>query len=138
MNSCEHRRVVLLVQQEHDDRDMYVEFLHHAGLTPVPVSTAGEGLDLARHADVIVTGLMLPGPLDGIAFVAQLKRDDWTKRIPVIALTTCAWEGQRERALDAGCDVFLAKPCLPEVLVHEIRRLLSDGAPKRSSRPHAA
>lgn len=134
----ERRHVVLLVQPERDDRDMYVEFLRHGGLTPVAVSTAAEGLGLARHADIVVTGVMLPGPIDGIAFVAQLKRNERTKRIPLIALTTCAWDGERERALGAGCDLFLSKPCLPQVLMREIRRLLPDGAPKPSIAPHAA
>ena len=134
----ERRTVVLLVQPKHDDRDMYVEFLRYAGLAPVPVSTAQEGLRLAPRADIVVTGLMLAGPIDGIAFAAQLKRDQRTKRIPVIALTSRAWEGDRERALGAGCDLFLAKPCLPHILTRAIRRLLPDGAPKRSIAPHAA
>jgi CheY-like chemotaxis protein len=136
--TTEQRPVVLLVQPEHDDRDMYVEFLRHAGLTPLPASTAKEGLRLARHADIVVTGLMLAGPIDGIAFVAQLKRDKRAKRIPVIALTSRAWDGDRDRALGAGCDLFLAKPCLPHVLTRAILRLLPDGAPKPSIAPHAA
>ena len=138
MKNTEHHHVVLLVQPEQDDRDMYVEFLRYAGLTPLPVSTAKEGLRLARRADIVVTGVMLAGPIDGIALVAQLKRDERTKRIPVIVLTNCAWDGDRERALGAGCDLFLAKPCLPHVLTQAIRRLLPDGGPKRSSAPHAA
>ena len=71
-------------------------------------------------------------------FVAQLKRDERTKRIPVIVLTARAWEGDRERALGCGCDLFLAKPCLPQVLTQAIRRLLTHGAPKGSIAPHAA
>ena len=138
MKVTEHRPVVLLVQPEHDDRDMYVEFLRYAGLTPLPVSTAKEGLLLARHADIVVTGLTLAGPIDGIALVAQLKRDERTKRIPVIALTSRAWDGDRHRTLGAGCDLFLGKRCLRHVLTRAILRLLPDGAPKQSSAPHAA
>lgn len=138
MRTNEHRHVVLLVQPERDDRDMYVEFLRHVGLTPITVSTATEGLRIAGHADIVITGLLLPGPMDGIAFVVQLKRDHRTKRIPVIALTACAWDTERERALAAGCDLFLLKPCLPHVLVQEIRRLLLHGIPKASVAPHAA
>ena len=126
------RHIVLLVQPERDDRDMYVEFLHHVGLRPVCVSTATEALRVANLADVIVTGLLLPGPLDGPALVERLKRDEKTKQIPVIALTACAWDLERERALAAGCDLFLPKPCLPQELAREIRRLLPHRAPKRS------
>src|SRR6266850_2839974 len=116
--------VVLLVQGESDSREMYAEFLRYQGLLPVPVSTARDGLRVAPEADVIVTGLLLPGDMDGIEFIARLKRDDRTKRIPLIVLTACAWKSDRERAEQAGCDVFLPKPCLPDDLFRDVRRLL--------------
>ena len=68
--------VVLLVQAEPDSREMYAEFLRYQGLLPVPVSTARDGLRVAPEADVIVTGLLLPGDMDGIEFIARLKRHD--------------------------------------------------------------
>jgi CheY-like chemotaxis protein len=118
------RPTILLVQPDRDDRTMYIEFLRYAGLMPFAFSTAAAALRVARDMDVIVTDTMLPGPMDGMAFVARLKRDVHTKHIPIIALTTCAWESERERALHAGCDLFLTKPCLPDVLAGEIKRLL--------------
>jgi CheY-like chemotaxis protein len=130
--------VVLLVQPERDDRAMYVEFLRHAGMRPVPVSTAAAALQVAAGVDVIVTGMLLPGAIDGVALVAHLKSNQQTKRIPVIALTTCAWDTERERALRAGCDVFLSKPCLPHLLAREIRRLLGHRIRKSSFAPPAA
>ena len=138
MGTNERRPVILLVQPKRDDRDMYVEFLRHAGLTPIPVSRASEAVRVAPHADVIVTGVLLPGRVDGIEFVNQLKRSGRTSRIPVIVLTACAWKDERERALIAGCDVFLSKPCLPRVLAREIRRLLARDFPTPSLAPHAA
>jgi two-component system cell cycle response regulator DivK len=117
--------VVLLVQPDADSREMYTEFLRYEGLLPVPVSNARDGLTVARKADVIVTGLLLPGDIDGIEFIARLKRDERTKRIPLIVLTACAWKSDRERAEEAGCDVFLAKPCLPDHLLREVRLLLA-------------
>ena len=104
---------------------MYTEFFRYEGLLPVPVSNARDGLTVARRADIIVTGLLLPGDIDGIEFIARLKRDERTKRIPLIVLTACAWKSDRERAEKAGCDVFLAKPCLPDHLLHEVRVLLA-------------
>ena len=117
--------VVLLVQAEADSREMYAEFLRYQGLLPVSVPTARDGLTVAPEADVIVTGLLLPGDMDGIEFIARLKRDDRTKGIPVIVLTACAWKSDRERAEQAGCDVFLPKPCLPDDLLRDVRRLLA-------------
>lgn len=62
--------------------------------------------------------------MDGVELVTRLKGDDGTKSIPVIVLTACAWQSDRDRAA-AGCEVFLTKPCLPDVLVREIRRVLA-------------
>ncbi len=104
---------------------MYAEFLRYERLLPVPVSTARDGLTLAPQADLIVTGLLLPGDMDGIEFIARLKRDERTKRIPVIVLTACAWKSDRERARQAGCDLFLAKPCLPDDMARHVKRLLA-------------
>jgi len=117
--------VVLLVQADADSREMYTEFFRYEGLLPVPVSNARDGLTVARRANIIVTGLLLPGDIDGIEFIARLKRDERTKRIPLIVLTACAWKSDRERAEKAGCDVFLAKPCLPDHLLREVRLLLA-------------
>ena len=117
--------VVLLVQADADSREMYTEFFRYEGFLPVPVSNARDGLTVARKADVIVTGLLLPGDIDGIEFIARLKRDERTKRIPLIVLTACAWKSDRDRAEEAGCDVFLAKPCLPDQLLREVRVLLA-------------
>ena len=111
--------VVLLVQGDDDSREMYAEFFRYEGFLPVPVSNARDGLTVARKADVIVTSLLLPGDIDGIEFIARLKRDERTKRIPLIVLTACAWKSDRDRAEEAGCDVFLAKPCLPDLLLRE-------------------
>jgi CheY-like chemotaxis protein len=116
--------VVLLVQGDPDSREMYAEFFRHKGFLPIPVSNARDGLTVARKADVIVTGLLLGG-IDGIEFIARLKSDERTKRIPLIVLTACAWKSDRERAEEAGCDVFLAKPCLPDHLLREVRLLLA-------------
>jgi CheY-like chemotaxis protein len=97
--------VVLLVQADADSREMYMEFFRYKGFLPVPVSNARDGLTV-RKADVIVTGLLLPGDIDGIEFIARLKRDERTKRIPLIVLTACAWKSERDRAEEAGCETL--------------------------------
>jgi CheY-like chemotaxis protein len=119
---------VLLVQPERDDRDMYAEFLRHAGMAPIAVSHAAPALGLAPDSDVIVTELLLPGSMDGIEFIARLRSDRSTNGIPIIVLTSSAWDTERERAQRAGCDMFLPKPCLPDRLLREIRRLLAKSA----------
>ena len=127
--------VVLLVQPERDDREMYAEYLSHKGLTPLCVQDAGAALALAPRADVIVTGLLLPGPVDGYSLIDRLKRCPTTRRIPIVVLTVCAWTTEEMRARAAGCDAFLSKPCLPHALLRELRRVLSGGRSKGRSTP---
>jgi two-component system, cell cycle response regulator DivK len=119
------RQVVLLVQPSSDDGlEMYAEFLHYSGLAPVAVSNATDALTFAPEADIIVTGIILDGHMDGVEFVSRLRGDDGTLHKPIIVLTTCASPQEQERAKYAGCDVFLSKPCLPDALLREVRRLL--------------
>jgi len=130
-----HYALVLLVQPDRDDRDMYQEFLQHRGFLTVVVSSASDALLVAPRADVIVTGLMLPGPIDGIEFIRRLKTDDRTTAIPVLVLTAWAWQTDRDRAVAAGCDAFLAKPCLPDTFVTEIDHLLVSSRGPKPARP---
>jgi CheY-like chemotaxis protein len=103
---------------------MYAEFLRYSGFAPVAVSNATDALTFAPEADVIVTGIVLDGRMDGVEFVSRLRGDAGTKHKPIIVLTACAWPQERERAEHAGCDVFLSKPCLPDALLREVRLLL--------------
>jgi CheY-like chemotaxis protein len=114
---------VLLVQLDDDNREMYAEFLRHKGLTPICVSNARDALGLAPHADVIVTGVMLAGDMSGFELIHALRDDNRTRNTPIIVLTAHTMLRERERAERAGCDVFLPKPCAPDVLVQQIDRL---------------
>lgn len=120
--------VVLLIQPERDDRDMYAEFLGDAGMTLIMLSEATPALVVAPDSHVIVTELLLPGSIEGIEFIVRLRSDRSTNGIPIIVLTTSAWDTERERAQRAGCDMFLPKPCLPDRLLDEILRLLAESA----------
>lgn len=119
------RERLLLVQGDADSREMYAEFFRYHGFQLIPVATVSDALTFAPHADVIVTETLLPDHMDGIEFIERLKRDECTKSVPIIVLTACAWDTERERAEKAGCDVFLAKPCLPDELLRAVRRVLA-------------
>jgi two-component system, cell cycle response regulator DivK len=128
------RPVILLVQQSRDDGlEMYAEFLRFHGFTLMTASNAREALMLAPQADVLVTGIILDDQTDGIELVLRLRHDDGTMHTPIIVLTACAWPRDREHAEHAGCDVFLSKPCLPNDLLREVRRLLAATRPQAGS-----
>lgn len=126
--------LVLLVDDYADNRDVYAQFLLFAG---VRVEEAEDGYQalakaFALRPDVIVMDLALPG-LDGWEATRRLKRDPRTTSIPIIALTGHVLPGHSQGAMDAGCDLFLTKPCLPERLIEEIRALLGGTASNSAS-----
>jgi CheY-like chemotaxis protein len=96
-----------------------------SGYHPIEAATGEEALELAyQHLpDLILLDMSLPG-IDGWEVTAELKRNDKTKHIPIVALTAHALQTERQRTERAGCDGFLAKPCAPPDLLAEISRLL--------------
>jgi CheY-like chemotaxis protein len=83
--------------------------------------------------DVILMDLSLP-VMDGWEATRRLKSDERTKAIPVVALTGHALAGHSEGAKQAGCDAFVTKPCLPDALVVEVRRMLEQTSAKKTSK----
>ena len=117
--------LVLLVDDAEDNREVYEQFLKFAGFR---VEIAVDGVEAVDKAaaikpDVIVMDLSLPR-LDGWEATRQIKAAPATSGIPVIALTGHAVSESKRKAQEVGCAGYLTKPCLPEVLVSEIRRLL--------------
>jgi CheY-like chemotaxis protein len=120
------RPLILVVDDYEDAREMYAEYLEFSGFR---VAEARNGNDAVAQAfllvpDLILMDLSLPG-MDGWEATKLLKADDRTKHIPVVALTGHALAGASEGARKAGCDSFVTKPCLPDELVVEVRRMLS-------------
>jgi CheY-like chemotaxis protein len=121
---------VLLVDDYPDAREMYSEYLQYSGFEVVEATNGIEALQSAldRAPDIILMDLSLP-VMDGWEATRRLKADDRTASIPVVALTGHALAGISEGAKRAGCDAFVTKPCLPEDLVKEIRKILDDSTP---------
>src|SRR5436190_886449 len=128
------RRSVLLVDPHPDSREMYAEFLRHAGFDVVALDNAADALASAPRADVIVTGIMLRGDSDGVEFVRQIRQDGRTKHLPMIVLTACTMPEDRARAEAAGCDLFVPKPCVPANLLHHIRHLMFGRSRRRAAK----
>jgi CheY-like chemotaxis protein len=116
-------RVVLIVDDFEDNREMYAEYFRFSGWVVEEARTGHEAIDKAveQVPDVIVMDLSLPG-IDGWEATRRIKADPRTRHIPVIALTGHALAGFSRGARDAGCDAFVTKPCLPEDLLTEIER----------------
>ena len=123
--SSDSSPLVLVVDDFQDNREMFAEFLSLSGFRVAEASTGREAIDRSFELlpDVILMDLSLP-ELDGWEATRQLKNDPRTQHIPIVALTGHALADHSREAREAGCDAFLTKPCLPEVLVVEIRKML--------------
>jgi CheY-like chemotaxis protein len=123
--------LVLVVEDYQDAREMYAAYLQYSGYR---VAEAVDGIaaieqTLEQMPDIILMDLALP-KMDGWEATRRLKSDDRTKHIPVVALTGHALAGYAESARQAGCDSFVTKPCLPDALVAEIKRMLATRPPR--------
>jgi CheY-like chemotaxis protein len=118
---------VLVVDDFADNRAMYAEYLSRCGFEIDEAADGQEAVDRARVRipDVIVMDLSLP-VMDGWEAMRLLKGDDRTKHIAIIALTGYSAAGLPRAARDLGCDVFLEKPCLPELLAEKVQELMRD------------
>ena len=126
MTESKNSPLVLVVEDYQDAREMYAAYLQFSGYR---VAEATNGLEAIEQAnalmpDIILMDLALP-KMDGWEATRRLKMQDTTRHIPIVALTGHALAGHAEGARQAGCDSFVTKPCLPDALVAEIKRMLA-------------
>ena len=116
---------VLLVEDNEMNRDMLSRRLIRRGFQVVFAMDGQQGIDLARseRPDVILMDMSLP-IIDGWEASRRLKADDATRSVPVIGLTAHAMSGDREKAIEAGCDDYDTKPVELDRLIGKIERLL--------------
>ena len=102
---------ILVVEDHPDNMTLAVLLLRSAGHTVLSAIDAEAGLTLARAElpNLILMDIQLPG-MDGLEATALLKADSATRKIPVIALTALAMNGDEERIRAAGCDGYISKP----------------------------
>lgn len=114
--------LVLIVDDFEDNRAMYVEYLQFQGFRVAEAVNGEEAIarTLELMPVVVVMDLSLP-VMDGWEATRRLKANPKTKDVVIIALTGHAEAAHAKKARDAGCDDFVAKPCLPEQLVAKVR-----------------
>jgi CheY-like chemotaxis protein len=120
---------ILYVEDNEDNVYMLTRRLERAGFEVVVASDGEQGVALARteRPDLILMDLSLP-VLDGWEATRRLKAADETRAIPIIALSAHAMPGDREKALEAGCDDYDPKPVKLPGLLAKIRALLPEGS----------
>ena len=115
---------ILLIEDNELNRDMLKRRLERKEFIVSCAEDGQSGIDMAKNEmpDIILLDLSLP-VIDGWNVARQLKADANTKDIPIIALTAHAMKGDREKALEAGCDDYDTKPVNLEGLLDKMHKL---------------
>ena len=121
-----NNRRILVVEDNRDNMTLITDILEASDFTVISADDGQEGVSLAasEQPNLILMDLSLP-ILDGWTATREIKRNDALKNIPIIALTAHAMSGDREQAINAGCDDYITKPInVPELLI-KITKLLA-------------
>jgi CheY-like chemotaxis protein len=118
----------VLVVEDNDMNMQLVEYLLEEGGYAIVKATSGEeALALTRsetqRPDLILMDIHLPG-MDGLSVVREMKSDERTNRIPILALTAHAMRGDKDRFLEAGCDGYISKPIDVKTFLSAIEQYL--------------
>ncbi len=120
-------KVILIVEDEPRNLQLMTDLLQRFGYVTIEATDGKQGVELAkaRKPDLILMDIMMP-EMDGLEATRILKADATTKKIPVLALTSYAMKGDKERILQAGCDGYVTKPIDIEELLKLVAEYLSE------------
>jgi CheY-like chemotaxis protein len=118
---------ILYVEDNENNVYMLTRRLKRHGFEVMVAADGAQGVEIARreHPDLILMDLNMP-VLDGWEATRQIKGAPETRAIPIIALSAHAMSGDRERALEAGCDDYDTKPVQIDSLLTKMRALLPE------------
>jgi len=119
------KKRVLLIEDNEQNRYLVTFLLEKHGFEVVSAADGRLGIELAAQQafDLILLDIQLPG-MDGYAVARELRADEGPRKTPIVAVTSYAMLGDREKTLAAGCDGYLEKPINPETFATEISRYL--------------
>jgi two-component system cell cycle response regulator DivK len=119
-------RTVLLIEDNEQNRYLVSFLLSQSGFRVVSAEDGLQGIELAKTLlpDIILLDIQLPR-MDGYAVARALRRSAALSETPIVAVTSYAMPGDRERALEAGCSGYIEKPINPETFLAEIESALS-------------
>jgi CheY-like chemotaxis protein len=120
-------RRILLVEDDRDNFDLVSILLKNAGCLILGAHTGQDALEVARRElpDLILMDLSLP-VMDGWTAAHELKSDQRTCAIPLLALTAHTLPGDRQRALDAGFNGYISKPINVQHFNEELEKVIGD------------
>lgn len=125
------KRTILVIEDNEQNRYLLTFLLEQRGYEVVPAADGPTGVAIARSLvpALVLLDIQLPR-MDGYAVARALRQNEALREIPIIAVTSYAMPGDREKALEAGCTGYIEKPINPDTFVAEMERALMP--------PHAA
>jgi two-component system cell cycle response regulator DivK len=118
-------KTILIVEDTEDNRQILRDLLGMAGYTLVEARNGAEGVAqaAAHKPDLILMDIQMP-VMDGYEATRQIKASPVLHAIPIIAVTSYALSGDEQKARDAGCDDYIAKPYSPRQMLAKVRGIL--------------
>ncbi len=128
MTANAKKRTILVIEDNEQNRYLIGYLLEKSGYVVQAAISGPIGIQMAGEVmpDLILLDIQLPG-MDGYAVARALRADPKVRHISIVAVTSYAMLGDREKAMAAGCDGYIEKPIDPDTFVGEIERFL----PKR-------
>ncbi len=119
-------KVILIVEDEPRNLILLRDLLQVSGYSTIEATNGKQGVELAKSKkpDLILMDIQMP-VMDGLEATRILKADTTTGNIPVLALTSYAMKGDKEKVLQAGCNGYLSKPFNIQELLKEVAKYLS-------------
>jgi len=120
---------ILIVDDNKASRELIRAILKPVRCNIIEASHGQEGLDLLRQErpDLVLLDVDMPG-LDGLTVVKKIRQDPSLARLPVVAVTAFAMEGDRERGMAAGFTAYMTKPVRAALLRQQVQQLLGPRA----------
>jgi two-component system, cell cycle response regulator DivK len=119
------KTTILLIEDNEQNRYLATYLLEAQGYTVVSAEDGPKGIELALKTryDLILLDIQLPG-MDGYDVAKTLRTHEFTAEVPIVAVTSYAMVGDREKSLASGCNGYIEKPINPETFVEEIGRFI--------------
>ena len=116
---------ILVVEDEEANMYLIRFILRKSGYEVIEARSGEEGVELAieEKPDLVIMDIQLPG-IDGLEATKRIRNSEADEELPIVALTSYAMVGDKEKALKAGCTGYIEKPINPETFITEIEKYL--------------
>ena len=119
------KKTILVIEDHDDSRRIMHDLFTSSGYKVIQSDDGLEGVDAAvsHRPDLILMDIQLPG-IDGYEATRRIKANEDLRKIPIIVVTSYALSGDDNKAFEAGCDAYVAKPFSPRGLLAKVKDFL--------------